>query len=452
MFYGGLQDDKMQRAARRHYSIDGSMEINHNVLTGAVEFLTYIGGDAYTAPLVLKSNGTSQEYLRLFRDYQGTILGIANSSDVLLEKRLFDAWGNIISVTDGQGNKMAGLTVLDRGYTGHEHLESVGLIHMNGRLYDSRLHRFLQPDNNIQNINDTQNFNRYSYVLNNPLRYVDPSGETSQDCLECGGQSHGNDFQIGFGGSIHSLIMNWDEMGVKDWSNQNWDSFKKDWKSGTGYMSDQLKSANGWIDKNLRSLGKDLKKFFGKSDPETRKLSLRQFSDFQATNGWQNQGFQSGCLGVESNGQQELNIGYKKLNLDDLKGNFKVGINLSKSLEFIQAMDQVSGGKNKFLGKFGKFGGYLTSGLEITYNGVELYQGEISGYRFGYRTGGVIASFVVGAEVGGTFGGPYGFVAGAIVGGGFAVTESAFDIWLEQFTHSMNHFYNNMNLSISIYH
>nr|WP_317129308.1 RHS repeat-associated core domain-containing protein [Flavobacterium restrictum] len=44
----------------------------------------------------------------------------------------------------------AGGILLDRGYTGHEHLQSVGLIDMNARLYDPKLHRFLQPDNNIQ--------------------------------------------------------------------------------------------------------------------------------------------------------------------------------------------------------------------------------------------------------------------------------------------------------------
>ena len=48
---------------------------------------------------------------------------------------------------------------------------------MNGRLYDPRLHRFLQPDNNLQEPYNTQNYNRYGYVLNNPLKYTDPSGE-----------------------------------------------------------------------------------------------------------------------------------------------------------------------------------------------------------------------------------------------------------------------------------
>ncbi len=48
---------------------------------------------------------------------------------------------------------------------------------MNARLYDPLLHRFLAPDNYVQDPYSTQNFNRYGYVLNNPLKYNDPSGE-----------------------------------------------------------------------------------------------------------------------------------------------------------------------------------------------------------------------------------------------------------------------------------
>ena len=96
---------------------------------------------------------------------------------VVVEKRLFDAWGAIDSVQDGIGKTLTGLTILDRGYTGHEHLQSVGLVNMNGRIYDPKLHRFLQPDNFVQDPFNTQNYNRYGYVLNNPLIYTDPSGE-----------------------------------------------------------------------------------------------------------------------------------------------------------------------------------------------------------------------------------------------------------------------------------
>ncbi len=76
--------------------------------------------------------------------------------------------------TDGTATK---LLFFDRGYTSHEHLSEVGLIHMNGRLYDTVLRSFIMPDNFIQQLENTQNYNRYAYVLNNPLMYTDPSGE-----------------------------------------------------------------------------------------------------------------------------------------------------------------------------------------------------------------------------------------------------------------------------------
>jgi len=66
---------------------------------------------------------------------------------------------------------------LIRGYTGHEHLAEFGLINMNGRMYDPQMGRVLSPDNFVQNATNTQGYNRYTYVLNNPLRYKDPSGE-----------------------------------------------------------------------------------------------------------------------------------------------------------------------------------------------------------------------------------------------------------------------------------
>ncbi len=66
---------------------------------------------------------------------------------------------------------------MSRGYTGHEHLTVFGLINMNARLYDPALGRFLSPDPYVQSPDNSQNYNRYSYCLNNPLRYSDPSGE-----------------------------------------------------------------------------------------------------------------------------------------------------------------------------------------------------------------------------------------------------------------------------------
>lgn len=180
MFYGGAQEDKLLRPLRKHYSGDGTMEIKENRTTGAIEFVTYIGGDGYSAPLMVKSDGTTQNYLYLHRDYQGSILAVTDNAGAIVEKRLFDAWGALLKVQNAAGTDLGILTVLDRGYTGHEHLQSVGIINMNGRLYDPNLHRFLQPDNFIQDPENTQNYNKYAYVLNNPLKYTDPSGEFAE--------------------------------------------------------------------------------------------------------------------------------------------------------------------------------------------------------------------------------------------------------------------------------
>lgn len=182
MYYGSTNADKLTRPFRKYYSADGSMEVkvvfasNNTVTPVEVELLTYIGGDAYTAPMVIKSNGTTQNYFYLHRDYQSSILAITNEAGKIVEKRQFDPWGGISKIQDGAGNNLTKLTFFDRGYTGHEHLQSVGLINMNARLYDPMLHRFLQPDNVVQDIYNTQAFNRYGYCWNNPLKFTDPSG------------------------------------------------------------------------------------------------------------------------------------------------------------------------------------------------------------------------------------------------------------------------------------
>ena len=73
---------------------------------------------------------------------------------------------------------LAGTFRFFRGFTGHEHYADLGIINMNGRLYDPVIARFFSPDNFVQAPDFTQSYNRYSYCLNNPLQYTDPSGES----------------------------------------------------------------------------------------------------------------------------------------------------------------------------------------------------------------------------------------------------------------------------------
>ena len=169
--------DKFSRQYRKHYATNGRMEVKQDIVNGTVEFITYIGGDAYSAPVILKSDGTTQQYMYLHRDYLGSIVAVTNQTGSVIEKRLFDAWGDIKAIQDGNGNVLTKMIIIERGYTGHEHLQGVNIIHMNGRLYDPVVHRFLQPDNFIQDPTNTQSYNRYAYCINNPLKYTDKNGE-----------------------------------------------------------------------------------------------------------------------------------------------------------------------------------------------------------------------------------------------------------------------------------
>ena len=76
-----------------------------------------------------------------------SIVAITNQFGTIVEKRHFDAWGTAVKIMDGQGQVLNQLTFTDRGYTGHEHLQGINIIQMNGRLYDPHLRRFMAPDN-----------------------------------------------------------------------------------------------------------------------------------------------------------------------------------------------------------------------------------------------------------------------------------------------------------------
>ncbi len=113
----------------------------------------------------------------LHTNYQGSYESITNAEGAVVEKLSFDPWGRRRNPHNWTFTDIPETYLFDRGYTGHEHLDAFGLVNMNGRMYDPMLGRFLSPDNYVQAPDYTQNFNRYSYVLNNPLKYTDPSGE-----------------------------------------------------------------------------------------------------------------------------------------------------------------------------------------------------------------------------------------------------------------------------------
>ncbi|MBX3717664.1 MAG: RHS repeat-associated core domain-containing protein [Burkholderiales bacterium] len=89
----------------------------------------------------------------------------------------WDAWGKrrLADGADGTPGNLVALTG-PRGFTGHEHLDTHGLVHMNGRMYEPSLGRFVNADPLVQAPLDARSWNRYTYVMNNPLAYTDPTG------------------------------------------------------------------------------------------------------------------------------------------------------------------------------------------------------------------------------------------------------------------------------------
>ena len=104
------------------------------------------------------------------RNHLGSVTRIYNTSGTAVFSAQYDPWG-VQTVTTNT-------IKYNRGYCGHEMLNDFQLINMNGRMYDPYLGRFLSPDNYVQLPTSAQSFNRYSYCLNNPLKYVDPEGES----------------------------------------------------------------------------------------------------------------------------------------------------------------------------------------------------------------------------------------------------------------------------------
>ncbi|BFO64666.1 FG-GAP-like repeat-containing protein [Chryseobacterium sp. KCF3-3] len=207
------------------FSEEGSFEVVKNNINGKEKHIIYIGGTPYESNIVFLKNfdENSGSFKFLHKDYLGSILAISDEAGNMLEQRHFDAWGNLTHLRIGKLKLAVGkasidvlLSVtgglfIDRGYTGHEHYMEVGIIHMNGRLYDPLLRRFLNSDENIQDPFNTQFYNRYGYVANNPLLYNDPNGEIAWIAVAAiiGGVAGGYFTGVKANGSYNPFSWNW---------------------------------------------------------------------------------------------------------------------------------------------------------------------------------------------------------------------------------------------------
>jgi RHS repeat-associated protein len=151
----------------------GGAEVHRRPTTG-VEVKRYVGG----VLLVQTAAGVTKNYQ--WFDHQGSVVAVTDSAGLPMGsdgQMAYDAFGlrrSSFSLTRLFSFNAQATT--RHGYTGHEMVDEVGLIHMNGRMYDPLIARFIQGDPMVQDPYNSQSLNRYSYVMNNPLNATDPTG------------------------------------------------------------------------------------------------------------------------------------------------------------------------------------------------------------------------------------------------------------------------------------
>lgn len=167
---------------------------------GTIEWKRNIAGIGQITQVVNGSGTIQSESTAWFlKDHLGSITHIVNTTSggavASVDEMAFDPWGKRRTPTDWK-TALASLTsfymtggssgsfTTTKGFTGHEMLDEVGIIHMNGRIFDASLARFTQADPFIQAPFLTASHNRYSYTWNNPLNATDPSGYICEDITQ----------------------------------------------------------------------------------------------------------------------------------------------------------------------------------------------------------------------------------------------------------------------------
>jgi RHS repeat-associated protein len=144
---------------------------------GRVTHVMYVKGERgqVIAQVTQADAGGSPTVEYLHSDHLGSVTNVTGSEGSKAEMR-FDPFGERIQTTGPPTHDTNPLPNVTLGFTGEEHDDGLGLINLNGRIYDPNLMRFLTPDPFVTRPLNSQEYNRYSYANNSPFRFVDTTG------------------------------------------------------------------------------------------------------------------------------------------------------------------------------------------------------------------------------------------------------------------------------------
>ena len=136
----------------------------------------YVDGVILNTKVLNSGTQGSNDTLYLHTDNLGSVEAYSDRLGAFVSRMSFSDWGK--RQQSDWKNTTSSLSDLPtaNGYTGHHQLDQHKLVHMGGRVYDPSLGRFMSADLFVQSPYSSQSFNRYTYVSNNPMSRVDPTG------------------------------------------------------------------------------------------------------------------------------------------------------------------------------------------------------------------------------------------------------------------------------------
>ena len=136
-------------------------------------------GILYNVRYTLTDGGTEYSYYYTHNS-RGDIVGIYNGVGELKAHYEYDAWGNVISITDNNGNAITNPNHIGNlnpfRYRGYYQDTETGLYYLMSRYYDAVTHRFINADGYFQAGTSILDGNTFAYCANNPIYSSDPTG------------------------------------------------------------------------------------------------------------------------------------------------------------------------------------------------------------------------------------------------------------------------------------
>jgi RHS repeat-associated protein len=205
-------DSSPASQSNRHFIVEAGKTIGVLISTGSLPTLAA----GQSAPTLLGSITLNKvEYWH--KDHLGSLSATTDHLGLVTARYSYDPFGKR-RFTDGNADPLRQIVVdwnptlnsgSARGFTGQEEMDDIGLVNLNGRIYDSYLGRFIQVDPVVSDTANLQAYDRYAYVNDNPLNATDPSGFIPDELTRAEMTARWNSSVLGLPSNVAPTIIGW---------------------------------------------------------------------------------------------------------------------------------------------------------------------------------------------------------------------------------------------------